>query len=227
MGSAINRAGVAPDVLRVCCAPRAVPLRRGAHPAVLSVYREAIGCSALTALSHATERGTRPPVDARLLRLFAAAGFTFMLIRLTILAALSNAGPDITAAITPVTPVATLLLALALRMETLHVRSRAGAATLAGLAACTLSTVLMGVLRGPRLFGAPPAGAHAPAHVPAGVAWMLANTLLSAIVQLINKQTLATFPTVSTTAAVAAFAVLFLIRACAAACLHMSNNAEH
>jgi drug/metabolite transporter (DMT)-like permease len=151
-------------------------------------------------------------VDARLLKLFALAGAIFAAIRLTILAALSNAGPDITAAITPVTPIATLCLALALRMETLPLRTRAGAAQVAGMLLCTLTAGLMGFLRGPRLFGAPPVGAHAPANVPLGVAWMLLNTLLSAAVQIVNKRTLATFPTVSTTAAVAACAVAFLIR---------------
>jgi drug/metabolite transporter (DMT)-like permease len=67
-------------------------------------------------------------VDARLLRLFALAGAIFAAIRLSILAALRNAGPIITAAITPVTPVATLCLALLLGMEVLRPRTRAGAA---------------------------------------------------------------------------------------------------
>ena len=71
----------------------------------------------------------------------------------------------------------------------------------------------MGFLRGPLLFGTPPQGAHAPTHVALGVAWMMINTLLSAVVQIVNKRTLALFPTVSTTAGVAAFAVLFLNRA--------------
>ena len=190
-----------------------MPLRRGAHPAVLSVYRELIGCIALSATAAATERGKRPPVDGRLMWLFAAAGAIFAGIRLTILWAIGNAGPDITAAITPLTPVATLCFTLAMRTETLHVRSRAGATQLAGMLLCTLSSVLMAVLRGPRLFGTPPAGTHAPANVPAGVAWMLLNVLFSAAVQVVNKRTLATFPTVSTTAAVAACAVVFLIRA--------------
>jgi hypothetical protein len=87
-------------------------------------------------------------------------------------------------------------------------------AQLCGLALCTLSSILMGFLRGPRLFGTPAAGAHAPANVPLGVALMLLNTVLSAAVQIVNKRTLATFPTVSTTAAVAACAVAFLMRAC-------------
>jgi hypothetical protein len=77
---------------------------------------------------------------------------------------------------------------------------------------CVCSSVLMAFLRGPRLFGEAPVGAHARANVPLGVSWMLLNTLLSAAVQIVNKRTLATFPTVSTTAAVAAFAVAFLIR---------------
>jgi drug/metabolite transporter (DMT)-like permease len=78
----------------------------------------------------------------------------------------------------------------------------------------------MAFLRGPRLFGEAPVGAHAPANVPLGVSWMLLNTLLSAAVQIVNKRTLATFPTVSTTAAVAFFAVAFLIRKhTACACL--------
>ena len=132
---------------------------------------------------------------------------------MTILAALSNAGPDITAAVTPVTPVATLGLALALRMEALRVRTHAGATQLCGMALCTLCAVLMGVLHGPLLFGKPPVGEHAPANIPLGVAWMLLNTFLSAAVQVVNKKTLASYPTVSTTAAVAAFAVLFLLRA--------------
>ena len=49
---------------------------------------------------------------------------------------------------------------------------------------------------------------------------MLVNTLLSAVVQIVNKQTLAIFPTISMTAAVAAFAVLFLIRASCCALFH-------
>ena len=48
--------------------------------------------------------------------------------RLSILAALANAGPDITAAITPVTPVTTLVIALVTRVESLDVRSWPGVA---------------------------------------------------------------------------------------------------
>jgi drug/metabolite transporter (DMT)-like permease len=158
--------------------------------------------------------------DKRLLRLLATAGFIFAAIRLSILGALANAGPDITAAITPVTPVATLVIALVTRVETLDVRSWPGAAQLSGLLLCSLSSVLMGVVRGPLLFGTPPQGEHAPTHVARGVAWMLVNTLLSAVVQIVNKQTLAIFPTISMTAAVAAFAVLFLIRASCCALFH-------
>ena len=157
----------------------------------------------------------RPTVDAHLLRRFAAAGAIFAGIRLSILAALSASGPDVTAAITPLTPVKTLGLTLALRMETLAPRTPAGAAQLGGMFLCCFAAVLMGIsaLRGPRLFGTVLSGAHAPSNVAAGVAWMLLNTLLSAAVQVVNKRTLARFPTVSTTAAVAAFAVLFLLRA--------------
>lgn len=215
-----------------------VPLRRGANLAVISVYREVIGALALGGAAHALERrvlgaawsrfasrltwprvprpchsDVRPPVDRQLLRLFAVNGALFAAIRLSILAALANAGPDITAAIVPVTPVATLFIALALRVETLDVRSWPGAIQLSGMLLCTLSSVLMAFLRGPLLFGTPPHGAHAPAHVAAGVNWMLLNTLLSAVVQVVNKRILARFPTISTMAAIAVFAVLFLIRA--------------
>ena len=73
----------------------------------------------------------RPPQwtsDRRLLRLLATAGCIFAAMRLSILAALANAGPDITAAITPVTPVATLVIALVTRVESLDVRSWPGVA---------------------------------------------------------------------------------------------------
>ena len=73
----------------------------------------------------------RPPQwtsDKRLLRLLATSGAIFAAIRLSILAALANAGPDITAAITPVTPVTTLVIALVTRVESLDVRSWPGVA---------------------------------------------------------------------------------------------------
>ena len=73
----------------------------------------------------------RPPQwrsDKRLLRLLATAGAIFAAMRLSILAALANAGPDITAAITPVTPVTTLVIALVTRVESLDVRSWPGIA---------------------------------------------------------------------------------------------------
>ncbi len=79
-------------------------------------------------------------MDARLLRLFVLAGAIFAAIRLTIMGALSNAGPDITASLTPVTPVATLCLALALRIETLHLRTRAGVAQARAHAALPIPT---------------------------------------------------------------------------------------
>jgi|APGre2960657444_1045066.scaffolds.fasta_scaffold02589_3 large subunit ribosomal protein L9e len=185
-----------------------VPLRQGAHPAVLSLYRECVGAAVLSGAAYALE--TRPPMDRRLLRLLALAGAMFAVIRLSIVSALRDAGPDLSAALTPLTPVFTLAMALLMRMETLHVRSLAGGAQLTGLLLCTVAACLMAPLRGRRLFGRVPTGEHAPSNVPAGVCWMLLNAFFSAAVQVVNKRSLATYPVISTAAGVAIFAVLFL-----------------
>jgi len=86
------------------------------------------GADAPFALLHSDARPPQWTSDKRLLRLLATSGCIFAAMRLSILAALANAGPDITAAITPVTPVTTLVIALVTRVESLDVRSWPGVA---------------------------------------------------------------------------------------------------
>jgi hypothetical protein len=69
---------------------------------VLSFLREIIGFAALAALAVVLDRGRRPRLTRRLVGLFALGGFLSALIRITIIAALQNAGPDVTAGAHPV-----------------------------------------------------------------------------------------------------------------------------
>ena len=152
------------------------------------------------------------------LKLLAMAGAIFCGIRLTILQGLVGAGPDITAALVPLTPIFTTVLAVSMGREKLRVSTGAGQQQVGGMIVCTLSACLMGVLRGPLLFGNPNGGADAvapPSNVPAGVAFMLLECLLAAWVQIVNRRTLIEhgYPTVSTTAGVACFACAFLFPA--------------
>lgn len=142
--------------------------------------------------------------------LFALAGGLSALIRITIVAALQHAGPDVTAAITPATPVITLVAALALGMETLRVHAPSGQLQIAGLSLCSMSACAMAFLKGPVLFGSPPSGAHAPTNIPLGASFMLFNCVISAMVQIVNKKALAEYPLFSCTAFVEAFAVSWL-----------------
>ncbi len=73
------------------------PRAQGASPAVLSFLREVIGFAALLALALVLDRGRRPPLTRRILGLCALAGGMSALIRITIIAALQHAGPDVTA----------------------------------------------------------------------------------------------------------------------------------
>ncbi len=183
--------------------PDASGRTQGASPAVLSFLREVIGFAALAALALTLDKGKRPPLTRRLVTLFGVAGALSALIRITIIAALQHAGPDVTAgaalphalrctreeltrvhtAITPATPVITLLATLALGMATLRVHAPSGQLQVAGLALCSLSACAMGLAKGPVLFGTPPTGANAPNDVPLGALFMLFNCVLSAIVQ--------------------------------------------
>jgi len=177
------------------------------------LYRELVGAASLLTIAKATE--TRPPMTWAVYKLLATAGAIFCGIRLTILQGLVMAGPDITAALVPLTPIFTLGLALALGRERVRWRTRAGQQLVGGMALCTLFACLMGVLKGPLLFGNPKAGADSvapPSNIPGGVAWMLLQCFLAAWVQLVNRRTLTEhhYPLVSTTAGVAAFACLFL-----------------
>jgi drug/metabolite transporter (DMT)-like permease len=142
--------------------------------------------------------------------LFALAGALSALIRITIIAALQHAGPDVTAAITPATPVITLVATLALGMETLRVHAPSGKLQVAGLSLCSMSACSMAFLKGPILFGTPPSGAHAPTNIPLGASFMLFNCVISAMVQIVNKKALALYPLLSATACVEAFAVSWL-----------------
>lgn len=74
------------------------PLREGASPAVLSFLRETVGFLALASLALYLDNGKRPPVSQRILSLCCLAGLMSALIRVTIICALQNAGPDVTAA---------------------------------------------------------------------------------------------------------------------------------
>ena len=172
--------------------------------------REVIGFAALAALAVVLDKGKRPPLTRRLAGLFALGGFLSALIRITIIAALQNAGPDVTAAITPATPVITLLATLALGTETLRVHTRSGHLQLAGMALCSVSACAMGLYKGPRLFGVQPTGAHAPSDIPLGSLFMLFNCVISALVQIVNKKALAEYPLLSSTALVEASAVFWL-----------------
>ena len=192
------------------CASRSKPdscETQGANAAVLSLLREIIGFLALAALAATLDRGKRPPLTRRLVGLFAVAGAFSALIRVTIIAALQHAGPDVTAAITPATPVITLLLTLALGMATLRTHSPSGQIQVSGLALCSLSAFAMGLWKGPLLFGTPATGAHSPSNIPLGAGFMLFNCVVSAGVQIVNKKALAEYPLLSTTAFVEAFAV--------------------
>jgi len=188
----------------------AIPLRKGAAPAVLSFLREVVGFLALASLAWRLDRGKRPPLSLTALKLCAVAGLMSAVIRLTIIAAVENAGPSVTASISPFTPVITLVGTLVTGTETLRVHDKSGEITIGGLLLCTLSAASIGLWRGPLLFGAPATGAHAPANIPLGASFMLLNCIISAAVQLVNKLTLALVPLLTCTALVEAFAVVFL-----------------
>ena len=115
-----------------------------------------------------------------------------------------------TAAITPATPVITLVATLALGMETLRLHAPSGMLQVAGLSLCSVSACAMAFLKGPILFGKPPSGAHAPTNIPLGASFMLFNCVISAMVQIVNKKALALYPLLSSTACVEAFAVSWL-----------------
>ena len=195
-----------------------MPLREGCSPAIVALYREIIGCVTLCGVAAATE--ARPPLTRPVALLLATSGAIFCGIRLTILGGLLLAGPDITAALVPLTPVFTLCMALAAGSETLRARSGPGLMMLGGMGLCTLSAVLMGLLKGPLLFGDPAGGGDAvapPRNVPAGSFLMLAECLLAALVQIVNGRTLKVhgYPPVSMTAGVALWACAFLLPAAA------------
>jgi drug/metabolite transporter (DMT)-like permease len=192
-----------------------VPLRRGAHPAVLALYREIVGCATLSTIALATE--TRPPLTQGVVWLLICNGFIYLGIRLSILQALQDAGPNIVAAIVPTTTVFTLALALLAGVETVRPRSRWGATQLAGMALCCLSSMLMSVYRGPLVFGSTAARGDyitaPPAAIRAGVMLMLLECFLAALVQVVASRVLKVYPLVSTTAGVSFFATIFLIPA--------------
>lgn len=132
------------------------------------------------------------------------------LIRITIMSALEQAGPCVTAAIVPTTPVITTVAALASGMETLHTHAVSGEMIIGGMILCSLSAMAMGIFKGPLLFGAPPSGSHAPRDIPLGALTMLFNCTISSLVQLVNKKALAIYPLMSCTAFTELFAVLWL-----------------
>ena len=129
------------------------------------------------------------------------------------------------AAITPATPVITLLATLALGTETLRVHAPSGRFQLTGLALCSMSACAMGLYKGPRLFGEPPTGANAPDNIPLGALFMLFNCVISALVQIVNRKALAEYPLLSSTACVEAFAVAWLACALPPACMHACMSA--
>lgn len=183
---------------------------QGANPAVLSLFREIIGFLALAALALVLDKGLRPRLTRRLVSLFALSGLLSALIRVTIICALQHAGPNVTAAIVPATPVLTLLAGIATGMEKLDVHAPSGELQAAGLALTAVCATAMGIWKGPLLFGDPPTGAHAPNNVPLGASFMLFNCVVSSLVQIVNKKALAEYPLLSCTACVEFFAVCWL-----------------
>ena len=182
-----------------------MPLRQGAHPSIVALYRELIGAATLCAVAAATE--VRPQLQPAVGKLLAASGAIFCGIRLTILGGLLLAGPIITAALVPLTPIFTLIIALAVGSEKLRLSSRSGSMQLAGMVSCTLFAMCMGLVKGPLLFGSDRSAAalRPPSNVPLGVFMMLLECFLAALVQIVNGKTLRVhkYPTVSTTAGVA------------------------
>jgi len=187
-----------------------IPLRKGANPLVLSLCREVIGFLALALLAGYLDRGVRPPLTRRILGLFFITGLMSALIRVTILQALEFAGPNVTAAIVPATPVITLAAGVMAGYETLHVHATSGEMQLFGLALCSISATQMALWKGLKLFGEPPSGSHAPTNIPLGASFMLFNVVISSITTILNKKLLGEWPLLSITACVEFFAVCWL-----------------
>ena len=140
--------------------------------------------------------------------------------RWTLLLGLHGAGPDVAAAITPSTPVITLAITTLMGVERLLLRQASGRLQLAGMLLCSGSAAAMAFAKGPLLFGDAPDAAAASAAAAAssrGVAWMLLNALLAALVTIVNKEILRDFPLLSTAVFVEAFTVAWLTLAAAVA----------
>ena len=189
-----------------------IPLRQGKSATVLSLYREIVGLFALSALALWFDRapGTRPPLTKRHLVLLSMSGLLSALIRVTIIAALENAGPTIVASVVPSTPSITMVCAIAAGMEVINVHKRSGELICFGLALTALCALSMGLWKGPRLFGSPPSGSHAPADAAYGTLLILLNCLISSLVQIVNKKLLLIYPLMSATALTEVVAVFWL-----------------
>ena len=187
-----------------------IPLRKGASPLVLALFREVIGFLALAGLAGYLDRGVRPPLTRRLVALFFLAGLLSALIRVTILQALENAGPNVTAAIVPATPVLTLVAGVMAGYEHINPHAKSGELQMFGLALCAISATQMALWRGVKMFGEPPLGLHAPANIPLGASFMLFNIVVSSATTIVMKKLLSLWPLLSITAAVEFFAVLWL-----------------
>lgn len=87
--------------------------------------------------------------------------------RWSLILGLRDAGPDIAAAVTPTTPVFTLVSSVLLGTDHLNLRTTHGKAQVLGLVLCSSSAAAMAFFKGPLLFGTPAVGEFAPKNLPA------------------------------------------------------------
>lgn len=87
-------------------------------------------------------RSSRPPLTRKLIFLFTVAGAIFATMRWSLILGLRDAGPDIAAAVTPATPVVTLVSSVLLGTDVLNLRTRHGRVQVLGLVLCSSSAAV-------------------------------------------------------------------------------------
>ncbi|KAK3262102.1 hypothetical protein CYMTET_29021 [Cymbomonas tetramitiformis] len=182
-------------------------LREGVTPLALSVMRElvAVPCLALpTLLFTPAMQNISEKLTWRLLRLCAISGLCTAFARVAICVGVGMAGPVISAAVMPITPLVTFGLSLMLQVETVQPFAASGALQLVGLFVSVVAAVLICVdTGGPVVLGATDSASDSPGagtNVSYGTIICIANTVaagLGFLVQRVVLQELDLFVTIT------------------------------
>eukprot|EP00246_Nothoceros_aenigmaticus_P012187 TRINITY_DN3650_c0_g1_i2.p1 TRINITY_DN3650_c0_g1~~TRINITY_DN3650_c0_g1_i2.p1 ORF type:complete len:255 (+),score=11.50 TRINITY_DN3650_c0_g1_i2:530-1294(+) len=133
-----------------------VALNNGVSVLTYNFYRSLIALVVLAPLAAIFERENRPPLNGRILfRIFILAFLGLTASQSLFLLGISLTSASFGATLQNVVPVFTFVIALAMRVEQIHLNRRHGWAKILGTLVCVLGAATMAIYKGPVLLGMP------------------------------------------------------------------------